>query len=58
MTRASAEAMFARMREIARHGPPMDAEERAEYDSQRAREMARAEARRKPQPQLELPEAA
>lgn len=57
MTRASAETQMARMREVLRHGPPLDAEELAEFESQRAREMAKAEARRQPVPQLQLPEA-
>lgn len=36
------------------YGPPMTDSERAEYDRLRAEEMARAERRREPTPQLEL----
>ena len=38
------------------YAPPMTDEERAEYDRLRADEMARAERRREPTPQLELGE--
>lgn len=38
------------------YAPPMTAAELAEYDRQRAEEMARAERRRQPSPQLELGE--
>lgn len=38
------------------YGPPMSADEMACFNSLRAKEMARAEARRQPSPQLELPE--
>ena len=41
-----------------KHAGPLTPAEIAEYDAQRAREMRRAEARREPSPQLELPEAA
>ncbi len=58
MTRANAESQFARMREIARHGPPLDADERAEFESAKARVRAEDERRRQPEPQLELGEAA
>lgn len=34
--------------------PPLSDEEKREFDALRAREMARAEHRRNPQPQLEL----
>lgn len=34
--------------------PPMTPEELAEFDTLRAREMARAQARREPSPQLEF----
>lgn len=37
--------------------PPLSAEELAYYNSLRAAEMARAEARRAPEPQLELKES-
>lgn len=37
---------------------PMKPADLAEYNSQRAREMAKAEARRDPSPQLELNQAA
>lgn len=53
-----AEAQFARMREIASRSDPLSPEEKAEYNAQRAREMAKAEARRQPSPQLDLGEAA
>lgn len=36
------------------YAPPMTDEERAEYDRLRAEEMARAERRREPSPQLEF----
>jgi hypothetical protein len=36
------------------HGQPLSPEERAESESAKAAEMARAEQRRLPQPQLEL----
>lgn len=39
------------------YSPPMTDDERAAYDSLRAAEMARAEARRQPSPQLDLGEA-
>lgn len=39
------------------YAPPLSAEERAHYNSLRAAEMARAEARRAPEPQLELRES-
>jgi len=58
MTRANVEAQFARMRELASRSEPLSPEEKAEYDSQRAREMAKAEARRQPSPQLDLEQAA
>lgn len=58
MTRANAEAQFARMREIARHGPPLDADERAEFESAKARVRADDERKRQPVPQLQLDEAA
>ena len=38
------------------YAPPMTDDERAEYDRLRAAEMARAERRRMPSPQLELGE--
>lgn len=38
------------------YSPPMTAAERREFDRLRAREMHRAEARRRKSPQLELPE--
>lgn len=38
------------------YGPPMTEAERREFDRLRAREMHRAEARRRKSPQLELPE--
>ncbi len=38
--------------------PPMTADERATFNSQRAAEMARAEARRAPSPQLDFGESA
>ncbi len=37
--------------------PPRTPEERAEFGTVRAREMARAQARREPSPQLDLPDA-
>ena len=47
--------------EIARqrllYGPGLSADELVEFEQQKAREMAKAEARRNPSPQLELPEA-
>ncbi len=45
---------------IALHGPnrPLSTAELARYNSARAAEMARAEARRQPSPQLDLDEAA
>ena len=36
--------------------PPMTADELAEFDALLAREMARAQARREPSPQMVLPE--
>ena len=36
------------------YGPPLTEAERREYDCLRAREMAKAEARREPSPQLPL----
>lgn len=47
-----------RARYALRHAGPLTPAELAEYDAQRAREMRRAEARRQPSPQLDLPEAA
>ncbi len=40
------------------YGPPMTDEQIAEYNRLRAKEMARAEARRQPSPQLDLDEVA
>lgn len=40
------------------YAPPLSPDELAHYNSQRAAEMARAEARRKPMPQLDLEQAA
>lgn len=40
--------------ELIAHGPPLTPEQLAEYDRLRAREMARAEARRQPSPQGDL----
>jgi len=58
MTRARYEAQLARMREVLRHGPPMDADEIAEFESAKARVRAEDERRRQPEPQLDLEEAA
>lgn len=58
MTRARYEAQMARMREVLRHGPPLDAAELAEFESAKARVRAEDERRRQPEPQLQLPEAA
>lgn len=58
MTRARYEAQMARMREVLRHGPPLDAEELAEFESAKARVRAEDERRRQPEPQLDLGEAA
>lgn len=41
-----------------KHSGPLTRAEMDEYNAQRAREMARAEARRQPSPQLDLGEAA
>lgn len=49
---------FERARYALKHAGPLTPAEREEYNAQRAREMRRAEARREPSPQLELPEAA
>lgn len=38
------------------HGPPMTDDERKEFDRLRRREMARAEAKRRQSPQLDLDE--
>lgn len=43
---------------IAQHSEPLSPEELAEFNSKRAREMAKAEARREPSPQLDLEQAA
>lgn len=48
-TREGIQAALAALR-----SPPMTADERREFDRLRAREMARAEARRNPSPQLDL----
>lgn len=56
---ASDVAHLQRVREALIRTSPRTADEDAEFDSLRAREMARAEARRRPvSPQLELQEAA
>ena len=49
---------FARCAALADHGEPLTPAELAAYNSQRAAEMARAEARRQPSPQLDLEQAA
>lgn len=54
-TRAQIEERMRRDREALRRGG-LDPHELAEFESSKAREMAGAERRRKPQPQLELPE--
>jgi len=46
---------FAQCRELCLHGRPHDAESLKFYNSERAREYARAEARRAPHPQASLP---
>lgn len=55
-SRAQIEARLQRDREALRRGA-LDAQEVAEFESSKAKEMAGAERRRNPQPQLELPEA-
>jgi len=51
----TAEYLQAAMKAL--YSPPMTDEERREFDRLRRREMARAEARRRKSPQLEIPEA-
>lgn len=53
MTREEWLAHMQQCREALR-APPLSDEEQREFDTLRAREMHRAEQRRKPQPQLEL----
>lgn len=43
-------------KELAMRGEPLTPAEKSTYNSLRAAEMARAEARRAPSPQLELPQ--
>ncbi len=57
-SRARYEAQLARMREILRNGPPLDAEELAEFESAKAKVRAEDERRRQPEPQLDLEQAA
>lgn len=58
-SRASDQAHLQRVREAMSRTEPRTAEEDAEFNTLRAREMRRAEARRQPvSPQLDLPEAA
>lgn len=49
---------FALCRELAERGTPLTDDERATYNTLRAREMARAEARRNPPAEPDLLEAA
>ena len=51
----TAEYLQAAMKAL--YSPPMTEEERREFDRLRRREMARAEAKRRKSPQLEIPEA-
>ena len=57
MSRARAEVEIQRCRDAIAHGLPMTPEELREFAAQKAREIVRAEDRRKPSPQLPLPEA-
>ena len=58
MSRAEWESRMGRLRETCMRSEPLSPDEKSEYDAQRAREMAKAEARRNPQPQLDLEQAA
>lgn len=57
-TRAATLAQLERCRRIAEFKEDQSESERAAFPSLVAREYARAEARRQPTPQLQLPEAA
>lgn len=57
MSRARAEVEFARCREEALRGLPMDEGELRVFAGQLARQIVRDDERRKPSPQLPLPEA-
>lgn len=49
---------FAEMRDVALRAPPLTEDEKRAHAAAQAREDARAEARRTPAPQLQLPEVA
>ena len=56
MTRPDPVQMFGLCRDTALRSSPMSEQEQAEYRAAVAREDARAEQRRQPSPQLQLPE--